>query len=30
MDAVMLHIDKEMVLIYTVEKPKVHPHAENF
>ena len=29
MDAVTLHIAKDMLLVYTVEKPEVHPHAEN-
>ena len=27
MDAVMLHIVKDMVPVYTMEKPEVHPHA---
>ena len=25
----MLHISKDKVAVYTVEKPEVHPHAEN-
>ena len=29
MDAVMLHIAKDTVPVYTVEKPEVHRHAEN-
>ena len=29
-ESVTLHIIKEMVPVYTVEKPEVHPHAENF
>ena len=29
-DGVTLHMAKDMVPVYTVEKPEVHPHAENF
>ena len=29
-DAATLHITEDMVLIYTVGKLEVHPHAENF
>ena len=28
-DAVTLHIAKDMLLVFTVETPEVHPHAEN-
>ena len=29
-DTGTLHIAKDMVPVYTAEKPEVHPHAENF